>query len=152
MSRLRGGSGRLLGSGTGYFTRKLAEAVKALPELGRELVESFRFDGVLDLVVKPFAAESALDDGHGEWSALGANDRLERRGFVMGDDLARDHFATGVFAAQIIGKVLRQLVQVGVAMGMSQHKKVVGPNAVGRPISEEESDLAGREDRGPALR
>ena len=67
------------------------------------------------------------------------------------DDLARDDFASRVFPAEIFGKLPGQLVQVGVAVGMGQHQKIVGPDAVGRPIGEEERHLAGSEHRAPSL-
>src|SRR5262249_6683896 len=86
-------SRRLPLASTGNIARRLLEAVEALAEAGDQLVESLRFDGVLDLVIEPVAAEAALDDGHRERAPAGADDGLKRRDRSLGHDLAREDLA-----------------------------------------------------------
>src|SRR5689334_6564957 len=52
----------------------LAEAVQAAPQGGGQRVEPLRLDGVLDLVIEPATLETALQDGHREGAAPGADD------------------------------------------------------------------------------
>src|SRR5438046_1942682 len=108
----------------------LAEALEALAELGHELVEPLRFDGVLDLVVEPAAVEPALDDGHRERAAASTDHGLERLCLALGDHLAGQDLASGILLPEPLGELLGQLTEVDVAVGMSQDQEIIGPDAV----------------------
>src|SRR5439155_11379292 len=108
-------------------------------------------DGVFDLIIESSAAEPALDDGHREWTAAGANDRLECLGLALGDHLAGQDLATGILLAQPCGEVLGQVAEVEVPMRMSKHQEIMRPDAMGPSVGEEKCDLGGREHGAPAL-
>ncbi len=117
------------------ISRHLPEALKALAKLRHKLVESLGLDRVFDFVVKPVAAETALDDGHRERATVGAHDGFKRLLPSLGDDLARDDLAVRIFLLELIGKELGEIFEIVVAMRVCQHQQIVRPDTRGGPLA-----------------